>query len=372
MKQTILALTATLLASFSAFGLDAKTAGPNTSPLFSNDAPISFELTAPLKTLFANKDKTAYVAGFLTYQSLKIPVEIRVRGFYSLQECEFPKLLLKLDHNAVRGTVFEHNEKLDLGTHCFADKHEAGMAHPYREAMTYRWLNLSNMVGYSARAALIRYTETSTGETSPQFEGFLLENMSALLKRTHSVEIGSTYAKDQAHHRVNGDNSATADDKVKYLFDGQDTSLIGSLNLARLSAFEGLLGNGDMFFSSLHNVKLIETGDSQSIQTSIQTKSTQLPAPQAYPWTAMPMDFNLSSIALGNGGGGQIPSLRNYREQPADAQQNLQQIISDYVSHKDAFYQSLSILGDNDPQGLSTAKSALDRFFAGIEALRLQ
>ena len=368
MKQIALALTATLLASFSAYGLDAKTAGPNTSPLFSSDAPISFELSAPLKTLFANKDKTAYAAGFLNYQNLKIPVEIRVRGFYSLQECEFPKLLLKLDHDAVRGTVFEHNEKLDLGTHCFADKHEAGMAHPYREAMTYRWLNLSNMVGYSARPALIRYTETSTGETSPQFEGFLLENMNALLKRTHPVEIGTTYAKDQTHHRVNGDNAATSDDRVKYLFDGQDTTLIGSLNLARLYIFEGLLGNGDMFLTSLHNVKLIETGDTQSART----KSAQPVPPQAHPWTTVPMDFILSAIALGGRGGGQVPTLRDLGERSAEAQQNLQQIILDYQSQKDAFYQSLSILGDNDPQGLSMAKYALDRFFAGIEALRVQ
>jgi len=366
MKQIFLAVTATLLASLSAFGLDAKTAGPNTSPLFSSDTPISFELSAPLKTLFANKNKTAYSAGFLTYQNLKIPVEIRVRGFYSLQECEFPKLLLKLDHDSVRGTVFEHNEKLDLGTHCFADKHEAGMAHPFREAMAYRWLNLSNMVGYSARSALIRYTESSTGETSPQFEGFLLENMNALLKRTQSVEIGSTDAKDQTHHRLNGDNAATDDDKVKYLFDGQDTSLIGPLNLSRLYIFEGLLGNQDMYLGSLHNVKLIETGDTHPIRT----QNTQPIAPQAYPWTSVPMDFNLSAIVLGDSGGGQVQSLGDFGGRAAEDQQNLQQIILDYESQKDSFYQSLSILGDNDPDGMNNAKNALDRFFTRIGYLK--
>ena len=59
-------------------------------------------------------DGTVLVAGF------ELPVELRVRGNSSLQECPFPKLKLKVARADRIGTPFADAREIKLGTHCWA------------------------------------------------------------------------------------------------------------------------------------------------------------------------------------------------------------------------------------------------------------
>src|SRR3954464_15785836 len=99
--------------------------------LFSRDTPLRVTLEAPFDDLFsgARRDPDYSVSGTLTYEEeaggreWRIEhVEIATRGHTSRQqeECDFPKLKVKLDSagGGAAGPLFDGIRSLKIATHC--------------------------------------------------------------------------------------------------------------------------------------------------------------------------------------------------------------------------------------------------------------
>ena len=326
----------------------------NSSPLFSSSKPLPIKLEAPLKELFAKLDsleleskKLLKINGFLTYGNSVIPVEIRVRGFSSLHTCNFPKLALKLDKNAIKGTIFQDNENIDLSTHCSDDPKLAkrlNMNFPKREVLNYKWQGLAKMIGYSARASVITYVESATGETYSH-QGFLLEHMSSLLRRTNTVEI-----RRAGSMKENEDMKASK--RRKFTFKSGDSKRFSTLDMDRFEIFQSLIGNFDYSPWSLHNVKALELTD-----------GTLVP---------MAMDFNLTEVASGRRElVFSLPSNAFEDAEKVKITANVRKILNEYLEKKAEFYSAIDDLGAEDPVGIKNAKSILDDFFQYIEKIQI-
>ena len=267
-------------------------------PLFTSQELLDFRLEAPFTTLFKAKEsgfleaRKTKVQGKIVVAGREIPVTIRMRGYSSLGYCTFPKLMLKIDKEAAKGTVFEGTGKLDLGTHCQdpADVESTrmiGPAKPHREALLYRWLGILGIPAYASRAARATYVDTDAALSTKTFDAALFEHLSALLKRAGAREIRPV--NDSLHER-DPQKEAEDDDGPKYVFKGlEHHPEIDLAHLAKIEIYEGLIGNSDFNISpsTIWNLKLLETPGGK--------------------WEFIPLDFNLSSLALGN----YFPALMN-------------------------------------------------------------
>ena len=264
---------------------------PSQKPLFTSHELLEFRLEAPFTTLFKAKEngfleaRKTKVQGKIVVAGKEIPVTIRMRGYSSLGYCTFPKLMLKIDKDAAKGTVFEGTKKLDLGTHCQdpADPESGRMiphAKPHREALLYRWAGILGIPAYASRAARATYVDTDSVLPTGTFDAALFEHLSALLKRAGAREIRPV--NDSLHER-DPQAEAEDDDGPKYIFKGlEHHPEIDLAHFGKIQIYERLIGNSDFNISpsTIWNLKLIE-----------------IPGQK---WQFIPLDFNLSNLALGN------------------------------------------------------------------------
>lgn len=68
--------------------------------------------------IFPPRREKPYFVGKVWYSGHEVPVQLRVRGNSSLQECPFPKLKFKVARVDRVGTRFADAREVKLGTHC--------------------------------------------------------------------------------------------------------------------------------------------------------------------------------------------------------------------------------------------------------------
>ena len=112
--------------------------------LFTLDSVVTFTLTTNLRALLNDRGTTpATHAALLTYtddrqQPTVLPLTLKVRGNFrrSRVNCSFPPLLIDLPKKKTRSTLFAHQNKLKLVTHCQVDEWVV------REYLVYKLYNL--------------------------------------------------------------------------------------------------------------------------------------------------------------------------------------------------------------------------------------
>jgi hypothetical protein len=326
-----------------------ETHAQSVATLFSSTDPIAVKLEAPLTTLFNQKGeanaKDMHIEGKLTFQSTVIPVKIRLRGFSSLTNCDFPKMTLELDNKAIVGTVFDHNDKLDLGTHCYANGDPTnwlwGMHFPYREALIYRWLGILGITSYSSRNAVVTYVDTAGNNTPNVQMAFLLENLDTVLAQLQASEIRN--ATDVPKVKSTTKPSSSDANPPQYIFTSIEASpKFDSDALSKIDLFEHLIANYDWHLTGgLWNMKVVQLKDGT--------------------WLPIPMDFNLATITWDNS----YPQPGMNYFPVATAAVRLK-IIADFEARKDALYASLQDLGE-DASGKARMKAALDQEFLSMD-----
>jgi hypothetical protein len=213
-----------------------------TERLFGSDEPLEITLTADFKATFKSRDtlKVKTEKATLTIKDssgapVEIPIEIAPRGHFRLRSdvCNFPPIRLIFPDKGMKGTPFAGQKSLKLGTHCNQrDKEYAEI--PVREYAAYETLNMMTDWSYKARLAKVTYVQVGDEKDAATKYGLLIEDESDMAKRNGGrifTVRGGTFAD----------------------MDPQQT--------ATISVFAYYLGNTDWSLYSLHNIRLVLTGD---------------------------------------------------------------------------------------------------------------
>jgi hypothetical protein len=207
--------------------------------LFDNDAVVAFTLTANLKALSKDRgDQPVEHAALLLYNDTKgldtLPLTLKVRGNFrrSKTNCSFPPLLIDFPKKKTKNTLFAHQNKLKLVTHCQVDEWVV------REYLVYKLYNLLTDLSFRARLARVTYAD-SLGKRSPETHwGFLLEDDNDVARR-NSVKVSNVKQTTMGY----------AD----------------SLSMATVAVFEYMIGNTDWSVPYLHNIRLFDNGQTGSL-----------------------------------------------------------------------------------------------------------
>jgi hypothetical protein len=165
----------------------------NVGGIFSSDEVVIFSMTGPLQEhfelafaglpdgIFPPVREKPWFEGTITIGQQSIPVEIRVRGNSSLQECPFPKLKFKVSRADRLGTPFYEAREVKIGTHCaeggrgpigrLRDERSA-----YREVLVYEMMQILEFLSPRVRRGRIEYQDTSTSRQNSEVGWSLMRN----------------------------------------------------------------------------------------------------------------------------------------------------------------------------------------------------
>lgn len=218
----------------------AESAARRTTRLFGDQTPLSFTLTADFNTVFKDRDTLStkrYPAKLTVADSAGNPrtisLEIAPRGHFRLKasNCAFPPIKMNFEDGTARGTPFQGQGGLKLGTHCRPGNRDYE-EYVVREHLVYRAYNLLTDVSLRTRLARVIYVYEK-GSTRPDTAWALL------------IED-----EDDAARRVGGQVSELRRGR----FDDVDRAQMGLIGV-----FHFFTGNTDWSLYALHNMRIIRT-----------------------------------------------------------------------------------------------------------------
>jgi hypothetical protein len=207
-------------------------------PLFASLDPIEVVITADFKTVQRDRNvqsKTLYPGTLAIVKDgtagTPIPIELRTRGNVRRNPrlCEFSPLRLELPKDKVKGTVFEGQGGIKLGTHC----QSASVYQQYtlKEYLANRLLNALTPRSLRARLAHVTYADTDTGKKPYTRFGIFYEDADDMAARMEARELPVP--------------------RQMFKFVEQDQLLFMSL-------FQYMIGNTDYSILALHNVIMLD------------------------------------------------------------------------------------------------------------------
>lgn len=190
-------------------------------PLFQDNSVLQVTISGPLTTLVRERPKEDYLPGAFEYadtdgNKVELDLEIRARGNFRHEHCDYPPVLLNLKKNQTDETLFDHQNKLKLVIQC--DRSERYEQDVLREYLAYRILNAVTNKSFRVRLLSVTYVNTEDRKDNPPRYAFLIEHKNRLAERYGLEDL-----------------------KI-------ERTSVGSLDAAQLnltSVFEFLLGNTD-------------------------------------------------------------------------------------------------------------------------------
>ncbi|MFN8580948.1 MAG: hypothetical protein U0163_08250 [Gemmatimonadaceae bacterium] len=208
-------------------------------PLFASNDVLPFTLIANFKQLFRERDtlSTKRFSARLIVRSAAgrtdtVPVQLRTRGHYRLAKCSFAPIRVEFERKSTRGTVFEGQKSLKLGTHCAGG--DLSEQYVVREYAAYRVHSIVAPLAFRARLARATYADSATGKDIDTKYAMFVENEDHVAARVQGA--------------VQELRGATFDD-----LDAND--------LLSQTLFEYMIGNTDWSIYALHNIRLVQTVD---------------------------------------------------------------------------------------------------------------
>lgn len=199
--------------------------------LFQSEEIIQLKIVAHMRTLLKDRgENPIYHQANLFYidnhgDTVGIPIKIKVRGNFrrSIDNCDFPPLMIDIPKKKGKKTLFEKQDRLKLVTQCQKEEYI------FQEYIIYKLYNLITDLSFKTRMVQVTYID-SLGKRKPETDfGFLIESEDEVAKRNKA----KTYAGKQI---------------------GQP--LADTITMATLAVFEYLIGNCDWSVPALHNIKL--------------------------------------------------------------------------------------------------------------------
>ena len=217
----------------------AEAAGRRTTRLFGDQTPLTFTLTADFTTVFKDRDTLStkrYPATLTVADSTgapkTFPLEIAPRGHWRLKatNCPFPPIKMNLEDGTARGTPFQGQGGIKLGTHCRPGNREYE-EYVLREHLVYRTYNLLTDVSLRTRLARVIYVWEKTANRADTAWALLIED------------------EDDAARRANGRIAELR----RAAFDDVDRAQMGLIGV-----FHYFTGNTDWSLYALHNLRIIQ------------------------------------------------------------------------------------------------------------------
>jgi hypothetical protein len=122
----------------------------------------------------------SFLASDGTWQSF--PLGLRTRGKFRLDNCYNPPIKLKLEKEAVKGTIFEGHKRLKLVLPCLLLKSSNDAI--IKEYMAYKMYEIISPYHFKTRLVQIDFLEDRGNKTRDHvFKGFLIEDDKIVAKR---------------------------------------------------------------------------------------------------------------------------------------------------------------------------------------------
>jgi hypothetical protein len=208
-----------------------------TRRLFQVSDPLPFTLTTDFKAVNRdrNPDSTRRFPGVLNIvgddgQARSIPVTVRTRGHSRLvHNCDFVPIRVEFPKEGVKGTPFDSQGALKLGTHCYDSKEYE--QYTLREYLAYRLFNLLTPRSFRVRLARATYVDSNRGKTLATRYAMFLESEGDVARRLEGriAELPRTVFRN-----------------------------LDSESLTLMMLFEYMIGNTDLSIHALHNVRLVQ------------------------------------------------------------------------------------------------------------------
>lgn len=222
-------------------------------PLFQNNEMLELSIVANFNNITEDvygpsedhKGKLIYHDS--TDQRIKVKIELETRGNFrrNPENCDFPPLEIDFDGD-YKNTVLRNQNRLKLVTHC-RDTLEAANENVVKEYLVYKIYNIITPFSFGVRLCKINYRQR-WGFNNYEHLGFLIEDNDMVAERFGGKEL---------------------DEDVDYM-------PLDSLNLAKMSVFQYLIGNTDWSVDPLQNMEIIKVPGKNSV--------------------AVPYDFDLSAF----------------------------------------------------------------------------
>jgi hypothetical protein len=174
------------------------------TPLFASDAPIRVTIQGPMASLASNRSEVPRAAT-MTVDGVAYPIALSPRGITRKTSdiCDFPPLRVQLTGTAPAGSLFDHQRRLKLVTHCkrAADFQQKVLL----EYAAYRLYNLMSPLSFRARLANIDYLD-ETGRPYVSRVGFFIEDFDDVAKRNdmRDAHMGSLVPLSQIDPQAGG------------------------------------------------------------------------------------------------------------------------------------------------------------------------
>ncbi len=213
----------------------------DTLPLFADADPLPMTIAADFKAVTKDRDpesRKRFDAELRTTRADGrvdvMHVKLGTRGHFRLmaRNCDMPPLRVEFAKDEVKGTVFDGQSWLKLGTYC----KDSGDYEQYtlKEYLTYKIFNLLTNQSFRARLVKTTFVDSKSGKTIASRYGLFLEHDNDVARRMEgrTVELQRLAFKD-----LDGD----------------------TLNL--MMVFEYMIGNTDYSIYALHNVRVVQKPD---------------------------------------------------------------------------------------------------------------
>ncbi|MCU0399227.1 MAG: hypothetical protein MUC73_14135 [Cyclobacteriaceae bacterium] len=160
--------------------------------LFDQDEVLRVKLNGPINEVLKDRgDDAQYHDLMLNYESpngqtTTVPVRVRVRGnFRRLKSnCVYPPLMLNFSAESVKGTLFEHQDKMKLVMPCQGDKFVV------REYLVYELYNLFTPRSFRARLIQVQFDDPALkSKNTEPFYGILLEEENQMAARNNMLSV---------------------------------------------------------------------------------------------------------------------------------------------------------------------------------------
>src|SRR3954454_15704198 len=164
-----------------AFAAPAAAQAPE--PLFAAADPIHIRLQAPLSTLIHSRGHQSTIAGSLTDPAGQaLPVSLGLRGITrrTSEICDFPPLRVNFTAPPPPTSLFAHQTKLKLVTHCRSSA--SFQQYVLLEYAAYKMFNLLSPRSFGVRLANIDYVGAD-GRPIASRVGFFIEELKDVAKR---------------------------------------------------------------------------------------------------------------------------------------------------------------------------------------------
>jgi hypothetical protein len=207
-------------------------------PLFSSLEPFDVTITADFKAVQRDRNvdsKKLYPGTFSIVTGgvpgPAIPIQLRTRGNVrrNTRTCGFAPLRLEFPKDQLKGTIFEGQRAVKLGTHCQDD----GVYQQYmlKEYLANRLLNTVTPRSLRVRLAHVTYADTAAGKKPYTKLGIFYEDADDMAKRMDARELPVP----------------------RQMFASLDQA-----QLLFISLFQYMIGNTDYSILMLHNVIMLD------------------------------------------------------------------------------------------------------------------